>query len=164
MPAPGNGWRCWLRHLHVQSRSSTRGREESGQGETEPFRRLEMPRDRHYDRLITVADGPGTNPAIYEIAERVRGATPTLRHSPHRREEPGGVAPMKVIETGLRGRRVRRGRTGFRDDRARPLRETRVRRRLDDEAAERPCSAETVPPELLAARPVHLHRTGGLTA
>ena len=78
LPAPGERVAvvgCGTSWFIAQSYAAAR--EESGQGETDAFAASEMPRARHYDRLLLLSRS-GTTTEIYELAERVRGVTPTL--------------------------------------------------------------------------------------
>jgi fructoselysine-6-P-deglycase FrlB-like protein len=59
------------------AQSYAAAREESGQGETDAFTPTEMPRGRHYDRLLLLSRS-GTTTEMIELAERVRGITPTV--------------------------------------------------------------------------------------
>jgi fructoselysine-6-P-deglycase FrlB-like protein len=71
-------------------------REESGQGETDAFAASEMPRTRRYDRLIFLSRS-GTTTEINELAERVRGTSPTLAITADART-PLGLVADEVIE------------------------------------------------------------------
>src|SRR3981189_3124346 len=66
MPAPGERVAvvgCGTSWFIAQSYAAAR--EESGQGETDAFAASEMPRDRHYDRLLFLSRS-GTTTEIYE--------------------------------------------------------------------------------------------------
>jgi fructoselysine-6-P-deglycase FrlB-like protein len=78
------------------AQSYAAAREESGQGETDAFAASEMPRTRRYDRLIFLSRS-GTTTEINELAERVRGTSPTLAITADART-PVGFAADEVIE------------------------------------------------------------------
>jgi CRISPR-associated protein Cas5a/b/c len=59
------------------AQSYAAAREGSGHGETDAFAASEMSRERHYDRILLLSRS-GTTTEIYEVAERVRGITPTV--------------------------------------------------------------------------------------
>jgi fructoselysine-6-P-deglycase FrlB-like protein len=97
LPAPGERVAvvgCGTSWFIAQSYAAAR--EESGQGETDAFAASEMPRGRHYDRLLLLSRS-GTTTEIYELAERVRGTTPTLAITADART-PVGLAADEVIE------------------------------------------------------------------
>jgi fructoselysine-6-P-deglycase FrlB-like protein len=97
LPAPGERVAvvgCGTSWFIAQSYAAAR--EESGQGETDAFAASEMPRERHYDRLLFLSRS-GTTTEIYELAERVRGTTPTLAITADART-PVGLAADEVIE------------------------------------------------------------------
>jgi len=97
LPAPGERVAvvgCGTSWFIAQSYAAAR--EESGQGETDAFAASEMPRARHYDRLLFLCRS-GTTTEICELAERVRGATPTLAITADR-QTPVGLAADEVIE------------------------------------------------------------------
>jgi CRISPR-associated protein Cas5a/b/c len=97
LPAPGERVAvvgCGTSWFIAQSYAAAR--EESGQGETDAFAASEMPRARHYDRLLFLSRS-GTTTEINELAERVRGATPTLAITADGRT-PVGLAADEVIE------------------------------------------------------------------
>jgi CRISPR-associated protein Cas5a/b/c len=97
LPAPGERVAvvgCGTSWFIAQSYAAAR--EESGQGETDAFAASEMPRARHYDRLLFLCRS-GTTTEIYELAERVRGATPTLAITADG-QTPVGLAADEVIE------------------------------------------------------------------
>jgi fructoselysine-6-P-deglycase FrlB-like protein len=52
-------------------------RESTGQGETDAFAASEMPRGRHYDRLLAITRS-GTTTEVLELLHQVRGRQPTL--------------------------------------------------------------------------------------
>jgi fructoselysine-6-P-deglycase FrlB-like protein len=97
LPAPGERVAvvgCGTSWFIAQSYAAAR--EESGQGETDAFAASEMPSGRHYDRLLFLSRS-GTTTEIYELAERVRGTTPTLAITADART-PVGLAADEVIE------------------------------------------------------------------
>jgi fructoselysine-6-P-deglycase FrlB-like protein len=71
-------------------------REESGHGETDAFTASEMPRGRHYDRILFLSRS-GTTTEILELAERRRGTTPTVAITADARA-PLALAADEVIE------------------------------------------------------------------
>jgi CRISPR-associated protein Cas5a/b/c len=52
-------------------------RESTGQGETDAFAASEMPRGRHYDRLVAITRS-GTTTEVLRLLHQVRGGPPTL--------------------------------------------------------------------------------------
>jgi fructoselysine-6-P-deglycase FrlB-like protein len=97
LPAPGERVAvvgCGTSWFIAQSYAAAR--EESGQGETDAFAASEMPSGRHYDRLLLLSRS-GTTTEILELAERVRGTTPTLAITADART-PVGLAADEVIE------------------------------------------------------------------
>ena len=52
-------------------------RESTGRGETDAFAASEMPRGRHYDRLLAITRS-GTTTEVLELLHQVRGRQPTL--------------------------------------------------------------------------------------
>jgi fructoselysine-6-P-deglycase FrlB-like protein len=52
-------------------------RESMGQGETDAFAASEMPRGRHYDRLLAITRS-GTTTEVLRLLDQVRGGQPTL--------------------------------------------------------------------------------------
>jgi fructoselysine-6-P-deglycase FrlB-like protein len=52
-------------------------RESTGKGETDAFAASEMPRGRHYDRLLAITRS-GTTTEVLELLHQVRGRQPTL--------------------------------------------------------------------------------------
>jgi fructoselysine-6-P-deglycase FrlB-like protein len=52
-------------------------REATGRGETDAFAASEMPRGRHYDRLLAITRS-GTTTEVLELLHQVRGRQPTL--------------------------------------------------------------------------------------
>jgi fructoselysine-6-P-deglycase FrlB-like protein len=52
-------------------------RESTGEGEADAFPASEMPRGRHYDRLLTITRS-GTTTEILQLLQQVRGRQPTL--------------------------------------------------------------------------------------
>ena len=52
-------------------------RESTGRGETDAFAASEMPRGRHYDRLLAITRS-GTTTEVLRLLDQVRGAQPTL--------------------------------------------------------------------------------------
>jgi fructoselysine-6-P-deglycase FrlB-like protein len=52
-------------------------RESTGQGETDAFAASELPRGRHYDRLLAITRS-GTTTEVLELLHQVRGRQPTL--------------------------------------------------------------------------------------
>jgi fructoselysine-6-P-deglycase FrlB-like protein len=78
------------------AQSYAAAREESGHGETDAFAASEMPRGRHYDRLLILSRS-GTTTEIQELAERVRGTTPTVAITADG-ETPVALASDQVIE------------------------------------------------------------------
>jgi CRISPR-associated protein Cas5a/b/c len=158
LPAPGERVAvvgCGTSWFIAQSYAAAR--EESGQGETDAFAASEMPRTRRYDRLVLLSRS-GTTTEIYELAERVRGTTPTLAITADGRT-PVGRAADQVIEL------------PFADEES--VVQTRFATTelallrahlgydvgLAADAAER-VLAEPVPPELLAARQFTFLGTG----
>ena len=97
LPAPGERVAvigCGTSWFIAQSYAAAR--EESGQGETDAFTASEMPRTRRYDRVIFLSRS-GTTTEIYELAERLRGASPTLAITADART-PVALAADEVIE------------------------------------------------------------------
>src|SRR5690242_18628547 len=97
LPAPGERVAvvgCGTSWFIAQSYAAAR--EESGQGETDAFTASEMPRKRRYDRLIFLSRS-GTTTEINELAERVRGTSPTLAITADART-PVAFAADEVIE------------------------------------------------------------------
>lgn len=78
------------------AQSYAAAREESGQGETDAFAASEMPRTRRYDRVILLSRS-GTTTEIFELAERLRGTSPTLAITANART-PVALAADAVIE------------------------------------------------------------------
>jgi fructoselysine-6-P-deglycase FrlB-like protein len=78
------------------AQSYAAAREESGHGETDAFTPTEMPRGRHYDRLLLLSRS-GTTTEMIELAERVRGTTPTVAVTADART-PLAPASDEVIE------------------------------------------------------------------
>jgi fructoselysine-6-P-deglycase FrlB-like protein len=52
-------------------------RESAGQGETDAFAASELPRGRHYDRLLAITRS-GTTTEVLTLLDQVRGSQPTL--------------------------------------------------------------------------------------
>jgi fructoselysine-6-P-deglycase FrlB-like protein len=97
LPAPGERVAvigCGTSWFIAQSYAAAR--EESGQGETDAFTASEMPRTRRYDRLVFLSRS-GTTTEINELAERVRGTSPTVAITADART-PLGLATDEVIE------------------------------------------------------------------
>jgi len=78
------------------AQSYAAAREESGHGETDAFTASEMPRGRRYDRVLFLSRS-GTTTEILEVAERLRGTTPTLAITADA-DTPLGQLPDEVIE------------------------------------------------------------------
>jgi fructoselysine-6-P-deglycase FrlB-like protein len=78
------------------AQSYAAAREESGHGETDAFTPTEMPRGRHYDRLLLLSRS-GTTTEMIELAERVRGTTPAVAVTADERT-PLALASDEVIE------------------------------------------------------------------
>jgi fructoselysine-6-P-deglycase FrlB-like protein len=78
------------------AQSYAAAREESGHGETDAFTPTEMPRGRHYDRLLLLSRS-GTTTEMIELAERMRGTTPTVAVTADART-PLAPASDEVIE------------------------------------------------------------------
>jgi len=78
------------------AQSYAAAREESGHGETDAFTASEMPRGRRYDRVLFLSRS-GTTTEILEVAERLRGTTPTLAITADA-DTPLGQLPDQVIE------------------------------------------------------------------
>jgi fructoselysine-6-P-deglycase FrlB-like protein len=139
------------------AQSYAAAREESGQGETDAFAASEMPLSRRYDRLLFLSRS-GTTTEINELAERLRGGSPTIAITADART-PVALAADQVIEL------------AFADEES--VVQTRfattelalLRAHLGHdiepavEAAER-VLAEPVPPRLLAARQFTFLGTG----
>jgi fructoselysine-6-P-deglycase FrlB-like protein len=97
LPAPGERVAvvgCGTSWFIAQSYAAAR--EESGHGETDAFNASEMPRGRHYDRIVFLSRS-GTTTEILEVAERVRGVTPTVAITADART-PVALAADEVIE------------------------------------------------------------------
>jgi fructoselysine-6-P-deglycase FrlB-like protein len=158
LPAPGERVAvvgCGTSWFIAQSYAAAR--EESGQGETDAFAASEMPRARHYDRLLFLSRS-GTTTEIYELAERVRGTTPTLAITTDART-PVGLAADEVIELAFADEQSV-VQTRFATSELALLRaHLGYDVGLAAEAAER-VLAEPVPAELLAARQFTFLGTG----
>jgi fructoselysine-6-P-deglycase FrlB-like protein len=158
LPAPGERVAvvgCGTSWFIAQSYAAAR--EAAGQGETDAFAASEMPHGRHYDRLLILSRS-GTTTEILELAERVRGTTPTVAVTADA-AMPLGPACDEVIEL------------AFADEES--VVQTRfattelalLRAHLGQDiapaadAAER-VLAEPVPPQLLAARQFTFLGTG----
>jgi fructoselysine-6-P-deglycase FrlB-like protein len=97
LPAPGERVAvvgCGTSWFIAQSYAAAR--EESGHGETDAFTASEMPRARRYDRLLLLSRS-GTTTEIHEVAERLRGITPTVAITADA-DTPVGLAADEVIE------------------------------------------------------------------
>jgi fructoselysine-6-P-deglycase FrlB-like protein len=97
LPAPGERVAvvgCGTSWFIAQSYAAAR--EESGQGETDAFAASEMPRARRYDRVLFLSRS-GTTTEILELAERLRGTSPTLAITADVRT-PVALAADAVIE------------------------------------------------------------------
>src|SRR4051794_17495940 len=78
LPAPGERTAvvgCGTSWFIAQSYAAAR--EEAGHGETDAFAASEMPRARHYDRLLVLSRS-GTTTEILQLLERMRGTLPTV--------------------------------------------------------------------------------------
>jgi fructoselysine-6-P-deglycase FrlB-like protein len=78
LPAPGERVAvagCGTSWFMAQSYAAAR--EQSGQGETDAYPASEMPRGRHYDRLLLLSRS-GTTTEMLELAEREHGTTRTI--------------------------------------------------------------------------------------
>jgi fructoselysine-6-P-deglycase FrlB-like protein len=77
---PGDGERvavvgCGTSWFMAQAYASLR--ESTGRGETDAFAASEMPRGRHYDRLLAITRS-GTTTEVLRLLHQVRGGPPTL--------------------------------------------------------------------------------------
>ncbi len=97
LPAPGERVAvagCGTSWFIAQSYAAAR--EQAGQGETDAYPASEMPRGRHYDRLLLLSRS-GTTTEVQELAERVRGTTPTVAITADA-QTPVALAADQVIE------------------------------------------------------------------
>ena len=97
LPAPGERVAvigCGTSWFIAQSYAAAR--EEAGHGETDAFTASEMPQGRHYDRLLFLCRS-GTTTEIQELAERLRGSSPTVAITADART-PVALACDHVIE------------------------------------------------------------------
>ena len=159
LPAPGERVAvvgCGTSWFIAQSYAAAR--EESGQGETDAFAASEMPRARHYDRLLLLSRS-GTTTEIYELAERVRGATPTLAITADA-ADPGGARRRRRSSSCPSRTRSRWCRPGSRPPSSPCSARTSGTTSAWPAAAAERVLAEPVPPELLAARQFTFLGTG----
>ena len=78
LPAPGERVAvagCGTSWFMAQSYAAAR--EEAGHGETDAFAASEMPRGRHYDRVLVLSRS-GTTTEIVQLLARLRGTVPTV--------------------------------------------------------------------------------------
>jgi fructoselysine-6-P-deglycase FrlB-like protein len=150
LPAPGERVAvvgCGTSWFVGQSYAAAR--EESGHGETDAFTASEMPRGRHYDRILFLSRS-GTTTEILELAQRVRGTTPTVAITADART-PVALAADEAIELAFADEK------SVVQTRFATTELTLLRAHLGydigpaAQAAER-VLAEPVPPRLLAAR------------